>query len=102
MNDNCKHCGGSKGIHRWNDLACPFDGKENKDGWWMDSTFEYGVTYEQLQAQRDELVEALQKTSEALIALFSETPYGKSPFASGFVEQIANANDALLAKIGKE
>lgn len=30
--EECKNCGGWKGIHRWDDLRCPRDGREAPAG----------------------------------------------------------------------
>lgn len=54
--------------------------------------------YAALRAQRDELIEALEKTNEMTKVLFSKIPYGDSPYASGYPEMCMGKNYELITK----
>lgn len=59
MDEKCKNCGAEKGIHHYLTDQCPAGGKEapiNKTQEWKTSTFEPGMSYDDLVAQRDELL----------------------------------------------
>jgi ribosomal protein L37E len=68
-NEMCKNCGAEFGLHHYKTKQCPVHGKESpidRKQEWQTSTFEPGISYEELKQQRDDLLEACKEALESM------------------------------------